>query len=131
MFQGATALNLDAKGRLAVPTKHRDGLLAGAAGKLVPPRRWFTTPRLVLMGMHAPPNLGADYTRAFSALFPELARAHGAVLVPFLLEGVAGVPRLNLPDGVHPTTEGHRRVAETVWKTLEPVLRVSRPSPTP
>jgi acyl-CoA thioesterase-1 len=80
-------------------------------------------PRLMLIGMAAPPNLGSRYAGAFAAIYPELAREHGAVLVPFLLEGVAGVPRLNLPDGVHPTAEGHRRMADTVWKHLEPMLR--------
>jgi acyl-CoA thioesterase-1 len=80
-------------------------------------------PRLMLIGMAAPPNLGSRYAGAFAAIYPELAREHGAVLVPFLLEGVAGVPRLNLPDGIHPTAEGHRRMADTVWKHLEPMLR--------
>lgn len=79
-------------------------------------------PKLVLAGMQAPPNLGADYTRRFRALFPELAKLCGAALVPFLLEGVAGVARLNQADGIHPTPEGHRIVAQNLWRVLEPLL---------
>jgi acyl-CoA thioesterase-1 len=80
-------------------------------------------PRLVLVGMEAPRNLGADYVRRFRAIYPELARESGAALVPFLLEGVGGVESLNQADGVHPTAAGHERMAETVWRVLEPVLR--------
>jgi acyl-CoA thioesterase I len=80
-------------------------------------------PALMLVGMAAPPNLGARYTERFRAIYPELARANGAVLVPFLLEGVAGIPRLNQPDGVHPTAEGQRLLAETVWQHLQPLLK--------
>ena len=80
-------------------------------------------PRLVLVGMEAPRNLGADYVRRFRAIYPELARESGAALVPFLLEGVGGVESLNQADGVHPTAAGHERMAETVWRVLEPVVR--------
>jgi acyl-CoA thioesterase-1 len=80
-------------------------------------------PRLVLVGMEAPRNLGSDYVRRFRAIYPELARESGAALVPFLLEGVGGVESLNQPDGIHPTAAGHERMAETVWRVLEPVLR--------
>jgi acyl-CoA thioesterase-1 len=79
--------------------------------------------RLVLLGMRVPPNYGRPYTREFEAIYPDLARAAGATLVPFLLEGVGGVTGLNQPDGVHPTAEGQRRMAETVWRYLEPILR--------
>ena len=85
-------------------------------------KRQAPPPALMLVGMAAPPNLGARYTERFRAIYPELARANGAVLVPFLLEGVAGMPRLNQPDGVHPTAEGQRILAETVWKHLQPLL---------
>lgn len=78
---------------------------------------------VVLAGMQMPPNLGQQYTREFRDLFPEIARDMQVHLVPFLLEGVGGVPELNQPDGIHPTPEGHRIVAQTVWQTLEPVLR--------
>jgi acyl-CoA thioesterase-1 len=80
-------------------------------------------PRLVLVGMEAPRNLGADYVRRFHALYRDLARETGAVLVPFLLDGVGGVESLNQADGIHPTAAGHQRMAETVWRVLEPVLR--------
>ena len=81
---------------------------------------------IVLAGMEAPPNLGASYTREFRALFPALARTNSAALIPFLLEGVGGNFDLNQPDAIHPTAEGHRVMAETVWRVLEPVLRAAR-----
>jgi acyl-CoA thioesterase-1 len=90
-------------------------------------RRQKPPPRLVLVAMEALPNYGDDYRRRFRAIYPELARSNGAALVPFLLDGVAGDPRLNQPDGIHPTAEGHVRVAENVWKLLEPILQ-STPS---
>jgi acyl-CoA thioesterase-1 len=77
---------------------------------------------IVLAGMQAPPNMGKDYTEKFRAIFPALAKKNSIALIPFLLEGVAGNPRLNLPDGIHPTAEGHRIIAETVWNTLNPIL---------
>ncbi len=78
---------------------------------------------LVLAGMQLPPNLGPEYTAQFQGLFPRLAQTHKAALIPFLLESVGGAPELNQADGIHPTAEGQRRVAATVWKTLEPVLK--------
>lgn len=78
--------------------------------------------RIVLAGMEAPPNLGSSYTSAFRAVFPELARANRAALIPFLLDGVAGVDSLNQADGIHPNPEGAERVADNVWKVLRPVL---------
>ena len=80
-------------------------------------------PRLVLAGMRVPPNYGRAYTERFQAVYHDLARANGAELIPFLLDGVGGVPRLNQADGIHPTAEGQRVMAETVWRVLEPVLR--------
>jgi acyl-CoA thioesterase-1 len=80
-------------------------------------------PKLVLLGMRMPPNYGRAYAEQFQEVYRELARRNDAALVPFLLEGVGGVPSLNQPDGVHPTVEGQRRMAETVWRVLEPVLR--------
>jgi acyl-CoA thioesterase-1 len=80
-------------------------------------------PKLVIAGMEAMPNLGADYVRRFRAIFPDLAKANGAALIPFLLEGVGGVDSLNQDDGIHPTESGARRVAENVWKVLEPMTR--------
>jgi acyl-CoA thioesterase I len=85
-------------------------------------RRQQPPPKLLLAGMEALPNYGEDYRRRFRAIFPALAKANGAALVPFLLDGVAGDPKLNQPDGVHPTAQGHERVAENVWKALRPLL---------
>jgi acyl-CoA thioesterase-1 len=81
-------------------------------------------PRLLLAEMEALPNYGEDYARRFRAIYPQLARANGATLLPFLLEGVAGDARLNQGDGIHPTAEGEKRVAENVWKVLKPLLGV-------
>ena len=78
--------------------------------------------RLVMAGMQAPPNMGSDFTVRFRRIFPELAARNGMVSIPFLLEGVAGEPALNQPDGIHPTPEGHRLVAENVWKVLRPLI---------
>ena len=83
-------------------------------------------PKLVLVGMRVPPNYGRAYTERFQAVYPEVARHNGAALVPFLLDGVGGIPRLNQADGIHPTAEGQRVIAETVWRVLEPVLRGMR-----
>lgn len=79
--------------------------------------------RIVLAGMMALPNLGAQYVREFQSIYPEIARRNDLPLVPFLLEGVAGDPSLNQPDGVHPTAAGQRQVANNVWRTLQPMLR--------
>lgn len=86
-------------------------------------RQQAPPPALVLIGMAAPPNLGSRYTEQFRGIYADLARENGAVLVPFLLEGVAGIPRLNQPDGVHPTAEGQRLLADTVWTHLRPLLK--------
>lgn len=78
---------------------------------------------IVLAGMLAPPNLGADYARRFGEIYPRVAEEEKLVLIPFLLQGVAGVPSLNQGDGIHPNRQGATIVAENVWKVLEPVLR--------
>lgn len=69
---------------------------------------------VVLAGMRMVLNLGEEYTREFAAVYPAVAAETGAILVPFLLEGVAAVPAFNLPDGIHPNAAGQRRVLETV-----------------
>jgi acyl-CoA thioesterase-1 len=79
--------------------------------------------RIVLAGMQMPPNLGAEYTAAFRALYPALATELHLPLIPFLLEGVGGVPAMNQDDGIHPNPAGHRAMADHVWQTLAPVLR--------
>jgi len=85
-------------------------------------RQKYPRAQIVVAGMQMPPNMGTDYTAAFAKLFPDLAKANNAALVPFLLEGVGGKPELNLPDMIHPTAEGQKIVAENVWKVLRPVL---------
>lgn len=74
--------------------------------------------RIIIAGMLMPPNLGTAYTSQFEALYPRLAAANEATLIPFLLEGVAGHRELNLPDGIHPNPDGHAIIAETVWGYL-------------
>ena len=105
---------------LSVPAlrANLDTILA-TAGRHEPP------PRLVVVGMEAPPNLGRRYADAFRAVFPDEAARHHAALVPFLLKDVGGVDSLNQADGIHPTARGHRILAETVWG----VLRTQLPPP--
>lgn len=79
--------------------------------------------QIVLAGMQIPPNMGQDYTSEFRKIFPELAERNTLPLIPFLLEGVAGNPELNQEDGIHPTVEGQKIVADNVWAVLEGVLR--------
>ena len=78
--------------------------------------------KVVLAGMEALPNLGPQYARDFHDVFPSLASEFRVPLVPFLLEGVAGVDALNQRDGIHPTAAGARMIADNVWRVLEPVL---------
>jgi acyl-CoA thioesterase-1 len=85
-------------------------------------RTKYPDAKVVLAGMQMPTNMGADYTRAFAGVYPEVAKKQHAVLIPFLLEGVGGIPELNQPDGIHPTAIGHAKVAENVWKVLLPLL---------
>ena len=89
-------------------------------------RSRYPDAEVVLIGMEAPPNLGDDYTTRFRNVYTELARQHGAALVPFFLEGVAGEAALNIEDGIHPNVEGHRILADNVWPVLERVLRAAR-----
>ena len=79
--------------------------------------------KIVIAGMQIPPNLGAEYAANFHRVYAELAQENKAVLIPFLLEGVGGQRDLNQPDLIHPTSAGHRVMADLVWRTLEPVLR--------
>jgi acyl-CoA thioesterase-1 len=77
---------------------------------------------VILAGMEAPPNFGADYTARFRAVYPTLAKRYQIPLIPFLLEGVAGDPAFNQSDGIHPNQRGAHVVADLVWRTLEPAL---------
>ena len=75
--------------------------------------------KIVLAGMEAPPNMGAQFTQDFRKLYKELAEENKLRLIPFLLEGVAGDPKLNLPDGIHPNEAGHRIVANNIWEVIQ------------
>jgi acyl-CoA thioesterase-1 len=80
------------------------------------------TIKIVLTGMQLPPNMGIDYTTEFKTIFPELAKKNGLELVPFLLKNVGGISALNQADGIHPTMEGHKILANNVWVILEPMI---------
>ena len=86
-------------------------------------RKKYPQVKIILAGMKVPPNMGADYAKKFTTIYPELAKKHKALLIPFVLENVGGIRELNLPDGIHPTAKGHEIVAANVWKVLEPVLQ--------
>ncbi|MFD0977847.1 arylesterase [Salinimicrobium gaetbulicola] len=79
--------------------------------------------QIILAGMQIPPNMGPEYTAAFRSIFPDLAEKNEVKLIPFLLEEVAGNLKLNQEDGIHPTAEGHRILAENVWNVLQPMLK--------
>lgn len=78
--------------------------------------------KILLAGMQIPPNMGQEYTSDFQKLYPQIAQEEDVELIPFLLEGVAGDPDLNLPDGIHPTEEGHQIVFENIWPFIETML---------
>jgi acyl-CoA thioesterase-1 len=78
---------------------------------------------VVLLGMLIPPNYGPEYTGKFKDIYPRVAKELNVALVPFLLEGVGGDAKLNQPDGIHPTAEGHQRVAANVLPTLRALLK--------
>jgi acyl-CoA thioesterase-1 len=78
--------------------------------------------KIVLIQMEAPPNYGAAYTRSFRTIYADIARKENVPLVPFLLDGVAGISRLNQADGVHPNIAGERIVADNLWKSLKPIV---------
>src|SRR6266481_5060030 len=79
--------------------------------------------RVVIAAMQLPNYASDDYVSAFGKMFGDLASRNNAALVPYLLEGVAGNPSLNLPDGIHPNAAGQRILAENVWRVLEPIAR--------
>jgi acyl-CoA thioesterase-1 len=85
--------------------------------------------RVVIAGMQQPNYATDDYVAAFGKMFAELASKNGALLVPYLLEGVAGDPSLKLPDGIHPNAAGQKVLADNVWRVLEPVARETAAEP--
>jgi acyl-CoA thioesterase I len=78
--------------------------------------------RIALIQIEAPPNLGPAYTRSFRTIYAEIARKEGIPLLPFLLDGVAGIPRLNQADGIHPNVAGEQIVADNLWRALKPIV---------
>ena len=90
-------------------------------------REKYPDAEIVVAGMEAPPNLGSAYTARFRNAFHDVAQKYDAVLIPFILAGVGGRAELNQEDGIHPTMQGQRIMADTVWKYLEPVLRAAAP----
>ncbi|MBX2963502.1 MAG: arylesterase [Cyclobacteriaceae bacterium] len=78
--------------------------------------------KIVVAGMMVPPNMGKDYSNQFKEVFPELTKKNKATLIPFLLEGVGGNEKLNLPDGIHPNAEGHKIIANNLMRYITPLL---------
>jgi acyl-CoA thioesterase-1 len=85
-------------------------------------RRKQPSAKIVLIQMEAPPNFGPAYTRSFRTIYSEIAKKENIPLLPFLLSGVAGIPRLNQADGVHPNFAGERIVADNLWRALKPII---------
>lgn len=85
-------------------------------------KKKYPKAKMVMLGMQMPPNLGATYTAEFKALFSDLATKNNMTYVPFLLDGVGGVSKLNQQDGIHPTAEGHQILAQNVWSKLQGIL---------
>jgi acyl-CoA thioesterase-1 len=81
--------------------------------------------KVVLTGMEAPPNFGAAYTAEFRQVYRDLGQLPGVTFMPFYLDGVAGLPHLNIADGMHPNAEGARIIEAAVWRILEPLLEKS------
>jgi acyl-CoA thioesterase I len=82
----------------------------------------YPNAKIILAGMMVPPSMGADYAGSFKAIFPDLAKKDQVALIPFLLDNVAGISKLNQGDGIHPTAAGAKIVAENVWVVLKDEL---------
>lgn len=79
--------------------------------------------KIIVTGMQVPPNLGPEYTRQFKEMYPELAEENDAKLIPYFLDDLGGDSELMQSDGIHPTEEGHKLLAEKVWEVLKPMLK--------
>lgn len=86
-------------------------------------QKTYPNAEIILAGMMVPPSMGPDYSSEFQKIFPAIAEEQDVALIPFLLQDVAGEPELNQADGVHPTTEGQKIVADNVWDILHPLLK--------
>ena len=82
----------------------------------------YPNAKRILLGMEVPPNMGSKYVSDFRVIFRQIAEENKIPFVPFMLEGVAGNAELNLRDGIHPTGEGYKIVAENVWEVLKKEL---------
>ena len=82
--------------------------------------------QVILAGMKLPPNYGVEYREPFEQLFVDIAEEFDLPFLPFLMQGVGGNPNLMQPDGLHPTAEGHRRIAMNILEVLEPLLVAAR-----
>jgi acyl-CoA thioesterase I len=96
-----------------VPEKNLDAMLARLKARKIP---------VLLAGMRAAPNLGADYQAAFNAIYPRLAAKYGVPLYPFILDGVAGQPAYQLPDHLHPNAEGVDRIVERILPVVQKLI---------
>ena len=106
-------------GLRGIPVKETEQNLQAIINKV---KAKYPDARIVLAGMQVPPSMGGDYVNSFKGLFPKLAEKNTIALVPFLLANVGGNPKLNQADGIHPTAEGAKIVAENVWKILKAEL---------
>lgn len=88
-------------------------------------RKAYPEAKIMLAGMMVPPNMGREYSNNFRQIFPEIAQEKNVELIPFLLENVAGESDLNQADGIHPTAEGQKIVADNVWKVLKEMINTS------
>lgn len=107
-------------GLRGLPTEATRTNLAGIIRRT---RARYPDASVLIAGMRMPPNMGEAYGLRFREVFPEVAREEKALLIPFLLEGVGGVPELNQPDQIHPTAAGHQVIASNLWIHIEPVIR--------
>jgi len=82
------------------------------------------TTKIILAGMQLPPNMGIDYVTEFKTIFPQLAKKNNVNLIPFLLKDVGGIPDLNQADGIHPTVQGQKILANNVWAILGPIIKL-------
>ena len=122
MRQPVAVLVLETGGNDGLRGLDPDSLRANIEAIVRRARRQAPPPSVLLLGMEAPPNLGSEYDARFRSAYRDAARELGVPLVPFLLAGVGGVDSLNQADGIHPTAAGQRRVADLVWKALQPLL---------
>ena len=107
-------------GLRGVPVQETAENLRGIVQKT---KQRFPSAKVLLAGMLVPPNMGPDYSERYRAVFPQVARETGSKLLPFLLEGVAGVGELNQADGIHPTATGQQRIAELLAQPLGELLQ--------